>query len=128
MKSLKLILTLSLICFVLCCFCPGAHAETNITFTWNQTMVPDLAGFNLYQREDPNGQYTPVARISDPNAREYTLENVPDNKNLYWVLRAFDNDSLESASTNEVNQNLTGPPPVPGSFHIKVIVDVTVNQ
>lgn len=128
MKNSKLILILFLACFILCCFYSKSYAETNITFRWDSVDVPDLAGFRLYEKYDPNSSYNPVAVIADPKATEYTLENVPDGKNLSWVLRAYDTDGLESGNSNSVNQNLTGPPPIPGSFRIKVIVDVSVTQ
>ena len=124
---MKRIIIALLVCFVLCCIItPCSFAETKITFAWSQLSVPDLAGFNMYQREDPNDyNYTvPVATINDPNARTYELQDVPDGKNLYWVLRSFDKDGIESDNSNEVNQNQTGAPPTPGSFRIQSIIKI----
>ena len=122
-------LILILVCFVLTFGIRDACSETNITFIWNMTDVPDLAGFNLYQREGVNEyDYTkPIATIEDPNVREYTLNGVEDNKNLYWVLRAVDFYGLESKNSNEINEPSTGCPSAP-ELSIKVIVDVNINH
>ncbi|MFW9899941.1 MAG: hypothetical protein ACFFDY_01480 [Candidatus Thorarchaeota archaeon] len=134
MRSFKIILILLLTCFIFLSVTSLSHATTGITFAWGMQTVPDLAGFKLFQREGETGAYNfeaPIATIEDATAREYTLQNVPDGKNYYWVLRAYDNDGLTSDSSNEVNQNQTGAPPVPGSFRIKSIIqieNIEVNQ
>lgn len=123
----KLLFIFVAICFILS-LNSFSFAETNITFAWTMENTPDLAGFNIYQRENEvNYNYdVPIAKIEDPNIREYTLNGVPDGKNLYWVLRAFDYDNLESNDSNETNQSQTGSPPAPG-LNIKTVVDVNVN-
>lgn len=112
------------------CMVNLSGAETDITFAWNMLNPPaDLAGFKMFQREGI-GSYdyaNPVATINDPNARECQLTGVADGKNLYWVVRAFDSDGLDSPDSNEVSQDKTGPPGAPGGLNIQSIVNVNVN-
>lgn len=133
MKSTKCFLVLFLICFVTCSFISISHAELrHLEFAWNMKFVSDLAGFKMYQR-DVNTEYdynNPIAVIPSPNARNFILLNVPSDKDLYWVLRAYDVTGLESPDSNETWQLIDGPPSRPSSFRYNEIdaVDSQIAQ
>ena len=72
-----------------------------VSLAWNANTEPDLAGYNLYRSTTMGGPYTKV------NAMLITVLNFSDNgltngTPYYYVLRAVDASSNESANSSEV--------------------------
>ena len=92
----------------------ATYATQSVTFQWLANAESDLAGYRVYQT-DTRGQYvfgpsSPQLAAEIPAGPDpggivtHTLINIPVGT-WYWVVTAFDGDSLESGPSNEV------PPP-----------------
>jgi len=123
-NKIKLFLIIGLILIVT----GVAFADSNVTFTWDKNIEPDLAGYRLYQSATPDGQVvdgtsfvmeippeaglydTGIIPSLDPAKDAYTLISVPDGT-WYWVLTAYDTQNNESGKSNEVSATVDSTPP-----------------
>lgn len=105
---MKKFLTILLILFACVAFAQQSPRR-DLLFAWDQTIVPDLAGWKLYMSETAGSGYVEVAEITyggTPTA-EYTTDfevigSTGQVKQYYFVLTAFDLDGNESGYSNEV--------------------------
>lgn len=106
------------------------NAKSDVTFGWDEPVVSDLAGYKMYQTEDPNvvmvDPNNEVADIPAP-ADTYTLSDVSDGIH-YWCLTAYDLSQNESEKSNVVSTELdTTAPPAPG-FRIDNVKKTTTEH
>ena len=77
-----------------------------VRFAWNPNSEPDLAGYRLYQSEQP-GQYEGSAPVLEIPAGTETCQVGPLNPGTYfWVLTAFNESLRESGHSNEVSTTI----------------------
>jgi len=78
----------------------SGHAM-DVTLQWSPNSEPDLAGYRLFYREE--GQFYNYTNPSwEGTNTTCTIYDLEENKTYYCVLRAFDNEELESGDSNEV--------------------------
>ena len=126
---MKTFLKALLICSLLMVMCVFAGEKT-LNFTWEQTITPDFAGWNLYKSEVADGPYEFFATIDYVSEQsEYTstqLVTVPDGETttLYFILSAFDTSGNESDGSNEASITIDyQPPPIPITLTITVVTN-----
>ncbi len=90
---------------------PAPAATGTATMAWGApqtnadgTALTDLAGYRIYYGTS-SGSYSQSVTVSDATATEYTIENLPA-ATYYFVLRAFDKNNSESASSTEVSKTI----------------------
>lgn len=103
----KILLTLALIL----AFC-GTSQAMSVTLGWDANTEVDLAGYNIYWGTAPGVTKSSGTKVNIPLTAEgftpatpqYTVTNLPNDKKVYFVVTAYDNEtpSLESAESNEV--------------------------
>jgi len=100
-----------------------AHADSNVTFTWDANSESDLAGYRIYQ-STTSGTYGAFETHIPAGTETVTLTDIPDGT-YFWVLTAYDTDDNESGYSNEVTANLdTLAPGAPVNVIIQIIVKV----
>ena len=84
--------------------------DKDLTFTWEQVISPDFAGWHLHVSETSGGPYAIAAEIIYDGIEqpEYTsTEPITAPKGqttlYYFVMSAFDNEGNESGFSNEVS-------------------------
>jgi len=92
-----------LILIAVLCLVPSiANGLRGATFAWDYDDPPsDLAGFRLYAGIESGNYLYKVADITDINAREITVTNLPEG-HWYFAMTAYDTETLESGYSNEV--------------------------
>ena len=111
-------------------FCAITHAEEEtLTFTWNQEISSDFAGWHIYQSktsgvygefpafnilyETEKSEYTTIELITSPNQEEHIY---------YFVMTAYDTKGNESIYSNECNATIDFKAPnIPFSLIIRII-------
>lgn len=93
-----------------------AQSDIKIYWTYDDTNVTDLAGFNLYENDTniPEIKIDNIKAKINSVARSYTLLSIPDGK-YYWYLTAYDDSNNESGPSNMVfleTDTKAPPPPV----------------
>ncbi|MGA1868315.1 MAG: tandem-95 repeat protein [bacterium] len=79
-----------------------------VTLAWDQNSELDLAGYKLYYKTNSvDASYDmssdiPLEMLSDQNYPAYTLSDLDDNQDYYFVATAYDVAGNESAYSNEV--------------------------
>ncbi len=89
---------------------PPAHPEglaaqagdSHIQLNWNDNTEPDLAGYNVYRRQNTDNPYTKLNLypVSVSEFRDYYVFN---NQEYFYVIRAVDNTDNESDASSEVS-------------------------
>lgn len=108
-------------------------ADKNLTFTWEQVISPDFAGWRLYYKQGSSGggnlsQYTLFAPIlyDGTELQEYESDvsfMSPDGQSVtyFFVLTAYDTSNNESGPSNEVSVTIDFEKPgVPVKFHVTI--------
>lgn len=87
--------------FMILFFCLTSKAMAlNVSLAWDANTEPDLAGYKVYHRIDPNAPYQLLA--SPGNVTSYTATNLTNDVNHEFVVTAFDEFGLESDYSNAV--------------------------
>jgi len=124
-------LWIMLIVFVSICIGLWAIGESSeaadVTLEWDANCEPDLAGYKIYYDVDSGVPYNgvgstkgnapiivPLSALPDPSNPMFQVTGLP-NSCIYFVVTAYDTESLESDYSNEVNTNeyYVGKPPTP---------------
>ncbi|MFC1946898.1 fibronectin type III domain-containing protein, partial [Chloroflexota bacterium] len=81
---------------------PGVE---EITLEWDDNSESDLAGYNVYRSIDSGGSPTPYAKINGSlvATSHYADNTVMELVTYYYVVKAVDNGTNESAYSNEDN-------------------------
>lgn len=110
MKYIIAIVALFLLCFV-----NFADAET--TLSWDANTEPDLKGYKVYRSAETGANYTMEAELG-----KVTTYTIPDElaSCAFWVVTAFDFETLESDYSNEVSNCNGLPPSSPGALIINI--------
>lgn len=97
---------------------PGVVSAHDVTLQWDPNSEPDLAGYYIYQSTTPdnwsinyrlkdgNGVDIVIAVSTDPQA---VITGLVRDTAYYWVVTAFDTESLESDWSNQVTKTFTAP-------------------
>ncbi|MBW2195117.1 MAG: fibronectin type III domain-containing protein [Deltaproteobacteria bacterium] len=116
-----------LVVLVLSFACPAYGID--ISLRWDPSVEPDLAGYKIYYKTGSSGPPyngwdasegdSPIEidtyQVLVGNVCEYTLSDLNEAKNYYFVVTAYDAEGNGSAYSNEVCFNcadLDGPPAI----------------
>ncbi len=108
----KALITLLIAVFLVVVAVPFAYAgDKQLTFQWEQTLVPDFDSWKLYMSEVSGGPYTQFgAKIvydgtPSPNYSISKVLTSPDGqeKTYYFVVNAWDDKGNFSADSNEAS-------------------------
>ena len=96
----RLILTLTLVIFVFAA--PfSTFADVELTLQWDTDPEPGIAGYRVYFRtEDSSYDYDTFEWQGSES--QCTVPALEENTVYYFVLRAFNQEDIESADSNEV--------------------------
>ena len=92
------------------CFSSVALAA-DFTFMWDPNEEPDLAGYKIYYKTDASGPpYDGIhpfhpdldSPVDVGNVTEYTIHDLDDDTDYYFVVTAYDSKGFESGFSNEV--------------------------
>jgi hypothetical protein len=110
------------------------QAETNITFTWDQEISPDFAGWRLYTKTDLAADYPdrdseefftiPYSGTpADSYEKRIVIPAVEGDTTFYFVVTAFDTSDNESDYSNQVFTTIKDetPPGEPQSFILTIV-------
>ncbi len=82
-------------------FIPNSFASDQVTLEWSPNIETDLSGYKVFCRE--KGQSYDYSNPSLVGINTTcTIYDLEENKTYYCVVRAFDNEGLESGDSNEV--------------------------
>ena len=98
----------------------------DVTLAWDANQETNLAGYIVYYKEGKSGDkikknYTNQVEVSlsqdenpDPNAVQFTVKDLEDNKNYAFVVTAFDDQTPRNKSdtSNEASTDNVPPPAV----------------
>jgi fibronectin type 3 domain-containing protein len=88
-----------------------------VDLAWSANVEPDLAGYNVYRATSPGGPYTRL-NVGLVTGTTFASAGLANGITYYYVVRAVDSSSNESAASAEVSaiplDNL--PPPAPTSL------------
>lgn len=79
----------------------AAAGDRSVALNWDANTEDDLDGYNVYRSTIPGSGYTLLNGIL-LNSPEFTDTSVTNFVTYYYVVTAVDGDSLESASSDEV--------------------------
>lgn len=128
-KAIGIMLVLLALCW------PALGAERTITFTWNQAISADFAGWKLYQGSSPGVQpaqanlattipYDGVIKTEYASNQAFACPDDSQNTH-YFVLTAVDQDGNESGPSNEVSHTFDCMAPgAPQNFKVKITITV----
>ena len=105
-----------LLCIILCItFFAVSVSAKDITFSWDANTESDLAGYRLYQSDQPGVyNYGPVhAMVTIPAGTETCVLSGVVDGTWYWVLTAYDTEGNESGPSNEVSDTVDETAPAP---------------
>ena len=116
--------------FFLIFFCAQSvfAADKTLTFTWNQVLSDDLAGFTLYEYDSAGtltGDTFNIPYSADMSLEHSEVIAVPDNQSttLCYDLTASDNSGNESEHSNRACVNIDfESPAIPVSLTITIQV------
>jgi hypothetical protein len=84
----------------------ASAGNMQVGLTWNANNESDLAGYNLYRRQN-GGDYAKVNTSVLTNT-SYTDTGLTNGETYYYVVKAVDSEGLESEASNEVHAIPTG--------------------
>lgn len=84
----------------------ASAGNMQVGLTWNANNESDLAGYNLYRRQN-GGDYAKVNSSVLTNT-SYTDTGLTNGETYYYVVKAVDSEGLESEASNEVHAIPTG--------------------
>ncbi|MBN1422274.1 MAG: alkaline phosphatase [Planctomycetes bacterium] len=89
--------------------------DTQVTLTWDVSPEPDIAGYNVYSRTDPEGTYDQVNTDGLVTEATYTDTGLANDTPYYYVVTAVDTEEAESGYSDEASATPTDmtPPAVP---------------
>ena len=113
MKRIGLIVLFVLVCSVGFATNVPTVEAVDVTFTWNESPEPDIAGYRIFVRTE-TGEYDYGSPIWEGATVECTVTVDAVDVKYYFVGRAFDKTGNESADSNEVGY-MDDLPPAPMS-------------
>jgi hypothetical protein len=75
--------------------------DLQVEICWNPNPEDDIAGYEVYWNSAPTGQFSFVARITNPNTTCYIDTDVDNGTTYFYAVLAYDNDGLESELSYE---------------------------
>jgi N-acetylneuraminic acid mutarotase len=79
----------------------ASAGNMQVGLTWNANNESDLAGYNLYRRQN-GGSYAKLNSSILTNT-SYTDNGLTNGETYYYVVKAVDSEGLESEASNEVH-------------------------
>lgn len=118
-----------LLCLSICLLCLFLSTQTtqaaSATFAWDKSASPEVTGYKLYAGV-ASGVYG--APIDVGNVLQYTITNIPEGVNLFYVVTARDSAGNESAYSTELKAfSLTPIAPVNGTITPNKVVITDYN-
>lgn len=112
------------------------RVESVVSLIWDQEMVDDFAGWNLYAKTTGDTEFVKIKTIQydgvikEDYSTDVKLWSTPETEeSIDFALTAFDlagNESVKN-TPKTIRIDLL-PPPVPGAITVTVVVNVTINQ
>jgi len=116
----KYLLMILAFLFVFVCVVPAAHA-VQVKLMWDPNTEPDLAGYRAFYRPLGVETYDYANPVWDGQTVGCTV-TVPGNG--HFVLRAYNEEGVESGNSNEVLTHI--PPNAPAGFTVTLYIEVKV--
>jgi len=89
---------------------PSLINAAELTLAWDANSEEDLAGYKLHYGTQ-SGNYS--VTIDVQNVTQYTIGNLEEYQDYYFVATAYDTDANESEYSEEVYYDAEDPPPEP---------------
>ena len=91
----------------------AAGTDTEVALDWDDSLEPDLAGYNVYRSTSRGGPHTRV-NLALVAGSEYTDTGLSRAVVYYYLLTAVDDGGNESGRSAEVSAITVSPTPIPG--------------
>ena len=92
---------IKIILFLQILLLPTVAVGGQITLAWSQNTETDLAGYRIFCRESSNS-YTFANPFWTGTATQVTINNLKDDTDYYFLVKAYTKSGIESLSSNEV--------------------------
>jgi len=87
-----------------------------VTLRWGASPNKDIAYYNVYRADSPQGSYDYLAKL---NRTDFTDKTKQNGANLYYKVTAVDKDGLESLPSDVANGTTM---PAPGAPNVTAVV------